>query len=95
MSNARHYPVPSRPSPQQVRSGTEYYKNWDKFAATLEEDAGEEAHVAAQAAKAAANTAARGPEHTAKLIEMNADLSPGERAWHAEQERLKGNECFR
>lgn len=81
-----------------MRSGTDYYRNWDKLASDLEKQGDEpegEALKAQQDRVEAANTAARGPEHTNKLIEMNRDLSEGERAWHSEQEKVKGNECFR
>eukprot|EP00798_Chlamydomonas_sp_ICE-L_P013753 gene13753-19657_t len=96
----------SKFGPGTVRSGKEYYKDWDKFA-DEEADSDDEDEVAAPAVKKPATPAAgdaaaapapagpRGPELTNRLIELNAGLSEAERMWNAEREKEKGNECFR
>ncbi len=108
----------------QVRSGSEYYGSWDKFAqqAAKDDDDGEDKHGggaqqrgasdarpkvpgvkgAAAAAEggegsaAAATTAgAKGSQLTQRMVELNQNKTPKEKEFLAEQEKVKGNECFR
>lgn len=90
-----------------MRSGKDYYEKWDKAADQMLQEADTEDKPAAvpgvrgagiDAAAAAGGpttTGARGPVLTRKQIEVNAALTPKEREWQAEQEKVKGNEHFR
>lgn len=104
-------PKPDSKFGGQLRSGPDYYQKWDKFAEEeVKKITEEEINPDPRAVKAPANTAstaaggeepvpttagAKGATLTSKLIQVNADLTPVERAWHAEQEKIKGNESFR
>ena len=88
----------------QVRSGKDYYDNWDKFTKDelrkMDEGDGrpplvEEVGAGAAAGAAAVNKAASGPAYTAALREANAGASEVERRWLAERQKEKGNECFK
>ncbi len=51
--------------------------------------------ASAAAAAAAPSAPAKGPALTRRLIEVNRDLSEPEKAFIANQEKIKGNEFFR
>lgn len=46
-------------------------------------------------ADGAAPIVGSGAKLTQRVLEANANLTVKERAWLAEQEKVKGNECFR
>ncbi|GAX83699.1 hypothetical protein CEUSTIGMA_g11124.t1 [Chlamydomonas eustigma] len=93
-----------------VRSGTEYYQAWDKFADKALEDSDDDEQPSKPAApaavpkpkqEAAAATSeagpipARGPALTERLIAVNQGLTNEEKEYNANAEKIKGNECFK
>jgi hypothetical protein len=104
-----HTPLAPCAHSGQVRSGKEYYEGWEKYAATGGDSDDEVEEVvplskrapkvpdtkpAADDAASAAATRS-GPALTQSIIAANAGLTEAERMYNAEQEKAKGNECFR
>lgn len=94
-----------------VRSGSTYYNKWDDFAKQADGKDDEEAadvkpaankgsvadvvRAAAAAGDNSSSSSSSGPQLTQQQMHANAALSEEERAWNSEQERVKGNDCFR
>lgn len=95
-------PKPDSKFGGQVRSGKQYYEKWEEFAnkALVEEVEEDKPATATTTATGTTNgttsSLGSGPQLTQRLIELNvASLTEEERAWNAEQEKVKGNESFR
>lgn len=90
-----------------VRSGSNYYDKWDEYAKAEGQKEEEPAETAPPSSKASvadviraaaagsSSSSVSGPARTAQQLQSSMQLSEQERTWNSEQERMKGNECFR